>query len=252
MQLCPRRAKVPWPKLGDDTRREGWLRGIANSPETRAVRIVWTSEADMTILYLAGNELCRAIQEGKTERSLFWIRWILEEDTRMRKETKGPGLSKKERGYSSGKPKTDASYFVAELLMEVYKELSGKGLLRMNEEATELNRLFRGGEARMPVRGKKDCLGWMVLLCCEVPRWKVPAAPTLVEDPIRLSRAVEQSSAFFREVLRHPPLPATKQLKSSMARLVKERKKKVEKKEATLDDHFNAYEDALQAYLNRK
>jgi hypothetical protein len=249
MQLCPRRAKVPWPKVGENTKREGWLRGIANSPETRAVRVVWSSDGDMTSLFLAGNELCRSIQEGKTEQSLFWVKWMLEEDSRLKKETKGGGLTTKLRG-GVGKQKPDASFFIVDLLKEIYKEFSAKSLIRMNEEFAELYRLFVGGEPRMAPKEKRDCLGWMVLICCEVPRWKVPAAPTLVEDPMRLSRAVSQSSSFFREVLSHPPLPVNVQIKASMARITKQKTKK-QKTEGTLDDHFNAYEEALQAYLQR-
>jgi len=254
MQLCPRRAKVPWPKLGEDTKRDGWLRGVANSPETRAVRAVWSSDGDMPPLYLVGNELCRAIQEGRTEQSLFWVKWLLEEDARIRKDTKGHGLSTKERGVGAGssKSRTDASYFVGELLVEVYKEFSSKGMIRMGEEFAELYRLFRGGESRMAARGRRECLGWMVLLCCEVPRWKVPAAPTLVEDPMRLSRAVSQSSAFFREVLSNPALPVTSQIKASMARVAKEKKKKGTKPCETVEEHFAAYDEALNAYLSRK
>ena len=254
LQLCPRRARTPWPKIGDDTRREGWLRGVAGSPETRATRTVWTSEGDMPALYLVGNELCKAIQDGATERALFWVKWCLEEDGRLRKATKGSGLSTRERGpaTASAKARADAGYFLAALLSEIYKEFATKGLLRMNEEFQELIRLYRGGESRMPAKLRRDCLGLMILICAEVPRWKVPAAGSLVADPVRLSRAVGQGASFFHEVLAHTPLAPAAQLKSSMARAVKQKKTAVkEVKLATLDEHFDAYDAALDAYLSR-
>ena len=104
----------------------------------------------------------------------------------------------------------------------------------------------------MATRFRRDCLGFMALIVCEVPRWKVPAAPSLVADPLRLSRAVSQSSNFFREVLAHPSLAMEKQIKSTMTKL--EKKKKLtekDKKLTTLEEHFDAYDAAMEAYLNR-
>ena len=58
-----------------------------------------------------------------------------------------------------------------------------------------------------------DTIGIMIQILTDVPRWKVPAAPSLVSDTISLQRAVTQSEAFFKEVLMLPippkPLPAT-------------------------------------------
>ena len=125
----------------------------------------------------------------------------------------------------------------------------------MNEEFQELIRLFHGGENRMAARLKKDCLGLMAMICCEVPRWKVPAAPTLVEDPIRLARAVGASSQFFNEVLSYPPLPATQQLKAKMMKAAREKKAKnlteKEKKTLTMEEQFEAYDAVMEAYLNK-
>jgi hypothetical protein len=41
LQLCPKRSKIVWPKVDDNTKRPGWLRGVAGSPETLATRTVW-------------------------------------------------------------------------------------------------------------------------------------------------------------------------------------------------------------------
>jgi hypothetical protein len=82
-----------------------------------------------------------------------------------------------------------------------------------------------------------------------------------VEDPVRLSRAVAQSGSFFQEVLAHPPLPAGKQLKPNMTkapRTVKadtpanSAKATKAKKEQSMEDHFDAYDAVMEAYLNRQ
>ena len=254
LQLCPKRTKLVWPKLDPSTKRPGWLKGVSSAPETRVSRLVWNSDGDNLPLLYVANEVCKSVAEGSSESVLFWIRWILEEDARVRKETKGHGLSTRERGPStiSQKQRTEAGHFIAELLGEIYKELSSKNLVRMHEEFRELMRLWKGGEQRMATRFRRDCLGFMALIVCEVPRWKVPAAPSLVTDPLRLSRAVSQSSSFFREVLAHAPLAMEKQIKSTMTKL--EKKKKLtekDKKINSLEEHFDAYDAAMEAYLNR-
>jgi hypothetical protein len=179
----------------------------------------------------------------------------MEEDARIRKETKGHGMSTKERGIATGgKAKTEAGHFLASVLYEIYKELSSKNLIRMNEEFSELYRLWRGGEMRMAANLRRDCLGLMAIICCEVPRWKVPAAPSLVADPVRLSRAVSQCGSFFNEVLANP-MAAEKQIKASMTKAAKQRKAKAlserEKKELTMEDKFSEYDAVMEAYLNK-
>jgi len=256
LQLCPKRAKLVWPKIDENTKRHGWLRGVAGSPETRVTRTVWSSESDTPPLYLVSNELCKAVQDGAVERALFWIRWVMEEDARVRKETKGHGLTTKERGsaVTSQKLRSEAGHFVAAVLAEIYKELASKSMIRMNEEFNELYRLWRGGESRMATKLRRDCLGLMCMICCEVPRWKVPAAPSLVADPLRLSRAVSQCGSFFNEVLANSMAPAA-QLKPNMMKATKSRKSKAlsekEQKELTMEEKFSEYDAAMEAYLNK-
>jgi hypothetical protein len=254
IQLCPKKSKIVWPKVDPSTKRPGWLRGVAGSPEARATRAVWSSDGDSPSLYLVGNELCKAIADGASEKALFWIRWVLEEDVRVRKETKGNGLTTKERGTElSAKARTDAGHFIAAILTELYRDLAARGLVRMNEEFNELIRLYKGGEQRMANRFRKECLALMTLICCEVPKWKVPAAPTLVADPVRLSRAVGQSGGFFREVLAYKSL--AKPLKPNMTRAPRQKRTKEltekEKREMSMEEHFDAYDAAMEAYLNR-
>lgn len=227
---------------------------MAGSPETKATRAVWSSDSDTPPLYLVSNEICRAIQEGAQQRVLFWIRWLLEEDVRVRKETKGHGLSTKERGpaFLTQKSRTEAGHYVAELLFAVYKELAAKGAIRMHEEFREIYGLWQGGEKRMPTKFRKDCLALMALICCEVPRWKVPASQTLVADPVRLSRAVSQGGSFFNEVLANP---VKETIKASMTRATKQKKAKPltekEQRELTTEEKFSEYDRAMEAYLSK-
>lgn len=106
----------------------------------------------------------------------------------------------------------------------------------------------------MATKLRRDCLGLMTLICCEVPRWKVPAAPSLVADPVRLSRAVAQCGSFFNEVLAHSIAPEN-QLKQSMMRAARQKKSKAttekEQKEMTMEEKFSEYDAAMEAYLNK-
>jgi hypothetical protein len=250
LQLCPKKPTINWPKVDESTKKPGWLRGIASSPETKATRTIWSSQGDSTPLYLISNELCKAVQDGSTERALFWIRWAYEEDARIRKETKGPGLTKKERlMVGSNAQKTDVGLYFIGVLIEIYKELAEKQLVRMHEEVSEIARLWKSGEKRMASSNKKDLLALLVTICCEVPRWKVPAAPPLTQDPTRLARAVSQVPGFFQEVLAFKPLPVNSQLKPKMMQAPK--KKKEEVKTNPMDDHLAAYDAAMEAYLNK-
>jgi hypothetical protein len=88
----------------------------------------------------------------------------------------------------------------------------------------------------------------MILIVAEVPRWKVPAAPSLVKDPVQLSRAVAQGYRFFDEVLVYPP--CTGALKPG----TKPRKPKPiltdgAKKQQSLEDHLAAYDSIVNSYL---
>lgn len=252
LQLCPKRAKIVWPKIEENTKRAGWLRGAAGSPETRVTRATWSPESDTPPMYLVANEICKGIQEAAQSRVLFWIRWILEEDARIRKETKG-GLSTKERGPNvlSQKARTDVGFFIADLLFNIYKELAAAGI-RMHEEFRELYNLYRCSEKRMASSLRRDCLGLMALICCEVPRWKVPASQTLVADPVRLSRAVAQSGSFFREVLANP---MKTHIKANMTKIKKEKAPTKmtdkEKKALTEEEHYTEYDKVMELYLNK-
>lgn len=254
LQLCPKRASTPWPKVDDNTKRPGWLKGVASATETAATRRVWSSDTDSLPLYLISNELCRSIQEGSLEKALFWVRWTLEEDGRIRKETKGHGLTSKERGHviQSPKQRSEVGHYIAALLMEIYKDLATRNAVRMHEEFAELYRLWRCSEKRMAGAQRRDALALMLLICCEVPKWEVPATPTLVKDPVRLSRAVAQVPAFFREVLSYKASTTVSNKMTKAPRKVKEKPlTEKDKAKQVTDAHFDAYDAAMEAYLNK-
>jgi hypothetical protein len=251
LQLCPKRSKLVWPKVPGEAREEGWLRTVSQAPETAAVRRVYRHDGDNQSLLWAGCEICASIQEGNSARALFWVRWICDEDARLRRETKGTGLTRVERGppTMSTKGRTEAGHFVCALLAEIYKEFASKGQIRMHEEFQELIYLWRAGEPRIAARLRRDCLGWMVLALVEVPRLRVPAAPILIQDQTRLSRAVSQTSQFFREVLANPPLPPGKALKLTLSKAREKKVQNKEQKELTLEDQLNAFDAMIEAYL---
>lgn len=256
LQMCPKRAKLVWPSIPEEAKTggEAWLRTVTQAGETRAVTRVFSNEGDKQALLWVGCELCKAITEGNSERALFWIRWVLEEDARLRKESKGTGLTRVERGSSalSSKTRTEAGHFLCSLLAEVYKEFAARGMIRMHEEFQEFIFLWRGGESRLPSRLRRECLGWMAMICCEVPRWKVPAAPVLIQDSVKLSRAVGQCGQFFREILSFPALAAGKSLKISLAKAREGRKaSEKEGKMDSLESHLDAYDSMIEAYLNK-
>ena len=142
------------------------------------------------------------------------------------------------------------------LLLNIPADILINKIVNMNEEFQELYRLWRGSETRMANNLRRDCLGWMTMICTEVPKWKVPATPSLVQDPIRLSRAVSQGNIFFKEVLANPPLAPNQLIKQKMMKQIKKKKeaKKGNKslEDMNLEEHLEAMDAVLDAYLLSK
>ncbi len=210
LREAPRRTAITWPKVGSETHDGSWMRATLTEAvtETAAVRIVWRPEGDLSLLRTAGNYLCRAIGEGSTEKALFWVKWLLEEEVLTRKETKGASLSTIDRGPAtlSSRQRRDVSFFIIQLYGEIYKELAIKGVVRMNEEFNALVTLWCSPPKGRGATAKKQILALLTQILCEVPRWKVPAAPALIADPIYISNAVKQVPKFFGEVLAYEPV----------------------------------------------
>lgn len=252
---CPRRSKLPWPKVGPETHRDGWLRSAqSNATETEVVKKVYKSSNDLYPLHTVSCEIVKAFGESATERALFWVKWLIDEDSRLRKENYGAGLSTLDRGppHLKGKAKTDVQYYLLQLFAESYKELAARQLLRMTEEFQCMLDLFKANDSRIGSKQRKDLLALFVQMLCEVPKWKVPAAPSLIKDPVVMSRAVSQSPNFFREVLSYPRV-ATLGRGKSLFTSAKQSTSQINKakKGMTVQTQLEAYEAAMNAYLNK-
>jgi hypothetical protein len=245
LREVPRRSKVAWPKVGPETHRDGWLRTASSAADTAVLRRVWKAEGDLSSLRIAGAELLQAITEGSTEKTLFWMRWLFEEEALMKKATKGACMTSIGRGPASSK---EIGSFIAELFTESYKDYKQRSILRMDEEFQVLGRLWEGADTRISPSARKSILCIMAQILCEVPRWKVAAAPALIKDPVQVSRAVTQSTKFFNEVLAHPAVAnATKVQKLFRCKGEADKKKKVT---SAVDAKLSAYEAAMESWMN--
>lgn len=236
---APTRSVVSWPKVGPETHNEGWLKAAASATESAVVRKVWRPEGDTAVLRTAGSELCKAITDGSTEKALFWVKWLFEEEGRIKKDVKGASLTTVDRG---GKKASGTGGFIINLYGEIYKELAAKQLVRMHEEFQALMNTWRTPDVGLG-SAKKYILVLMTQILCEVPRWKVPAAPSLIKDPVAMSRAIREVPKFFREVLAYDPVrvPILKGFKVKA-----EKAKKVE-----TVNQMDAFDRALEAYFAR-
>jgi len=248
LREIPRRPKLVWPKVGPETHREGWIYKVSSAAETAAVQKVWKREGDLPVLRLAGNELLSAVKDGSTEKTLYWIRWILDEDASMKKENRGASLTTVHRGTGGG---SDVGNYIAELFLEAYRDLARQSLIRMNEEFLCLIQLWRGQDARITPSGRKQILALLGQIVSEVPRWKVPAAPSLIKDPVQVSRAVNQSYKFFHEVLVYPRIAQTKQLEKLFKAKGPATAKPKDEKTLSMEDKIDAYDRVVNAYFNK-
>lgn len=206
IQNCPKKTKTKIPSVPPDTHEnDNWLRSVLRTTDKMAVRKVYQRNSDLEQMLHAGNEMVYAIQEGATERALFWTKWLLEEDAIIKKKF-GTGLTTIERGPAHLKPqqKSSVGFYIIAILAEVYKEFAEKGMLRMHEEFQALLDIYRSIDFKITQRKKLDTIAVMIQILTDVPKWKVPAAPSLVPDQTKLQRAVSQTEPFFREVLMLP------------------------------------------------
>ena len=205
---------------------------------------VWQRNGDLEPLLHAGNEMVYAITEGATERALFWVKWLLEEDSLTKKKF-GTGLTTLERGPPHLKPaqRSSVGYYLIAVLAEVYKEYAEKGMVRMHEEFQALLDLYRAPDASQ--KRKTDTMSVMIQILTDVPKWKVPAAPSLVQDQKVLERAVGQAEAFFREVL---ALPLPSKLLPPRVTGLKQKKAKEPSKEEQLQQRLELINQATMSF----
>lgn len=247
---CPRRAPMKWPAVSPETHNEDWIRTAKQAPDVGAVSRVWKHTNDMPQMRTAACEIVKACTDGATEKALFWVRWLLEEDGHIRKQNNGVGLSTLERGPAtvSSKKRTDMGYFLLAVFAEVYKDLAAREAVRMHEEFQALLDIWRSGSVPLTAKQKREILGLIVLLLAEVPRWKVPAAPSLIKDPVQMSRAVGQAHRFFAEVLAYAPV-AKAAIKAGAKKKPAKKITESAKKQLDLEQHLAAYDQAVSSYL---
>jgi hypothetical protein len=198
-----RRPGLKMPKVPPESHNEEWVRGATReAPSSAAVGRVFKGNQDLAVLRRVGDEFAKACADGATEKAFWWLKWCFEEDARMRRDG-GGSLSTLDRGPIGwgAKQRSHVGFYLAAVLTEIYKELIPKFNLRMNEEFIALLQLYSLPNKRLSASRRMQLLCLAIQIVCEVPRWKVPAAPALVKDPVALERAVGHAESFFREVL---------------------------------------------------
>jgi len=251
IQECPKKTKMKMPNVPPETHQnDNWLRSVLRTTDRLSVRKVYVRNVDLEQMLHAGNELVYSIQEGATERGLFWIKWLLEEDAIVKK-LHGYGLTTIERGSAQLKPaqRTSVGYYIVNILAEVYKEFAEKGMLRMNEEFQGLIDLYRSTDLRITQKNRIDTLALMVQILIDVPKWKVPAAPSLVQDQQKLQRVVSQSDIFFKEVLM---LPLPKKLLPATVSGLKSKKPVNESKQQNLKKHLALMDEVAMDFYKMR
>ena len=245
---APKSHKIVWPKVGVETHNLDWFKSVTSAQPTEIVNKVWNSDGDLRILYFLGNEIVKSASEYSCERLLFWIKWGFEEEAKLKKENAHSALTTVDRS-STGKGKGEVSYYFLSLLAEIYKELSHKNMIRMNEEFQSLIDIFRSSDLKFTMSFKKNLLALIAQIVCEVPRWKVPAANALIKDPVVLTRTLPQCSKFFVEVLQYPSVAS-----QNLNKLFKS-KGKIEKKKDTkklsMEEQFEAFDKAMEDYMKK-
>jgi len=247
LQSCPKKSKPKWPPVPDNTHdNETWLRSVLRTTDKAAVRKVWQRNTDLEPMLHAGNEMVFAITEGATERALFWAKWLMEEDA-LTKKRHGQGLTTLERGppHLKSAQKSAVGYYLIAILAEVYKEFAEKGMVRMHEEFQSLLDLYRSPDPRNNQRRKMDTMAVMIQILTDVPKWKVPAAPSLVTDPQKLERMTSQAETFYREVLQ---LPIPSKLLPATVTGLKQKKAKEPNKEEKLKQQLEMMDQAVMSF----
>ena len=249
-----RRTKVALPKIHFSCFNDAWL-SEARSTRTnfQPVQRVFNQQKDSQSMAIAANEIAKAVEDGGTEAALFWMRWLLDTDAGLKK-TKGQGLSTLQRGPAGwpDKMRTSVGFFLANLAAEIYKDLAARGKIRMNEEFIAIVDLYRFPNKRiLTTRRRLDLLCLMFQLLCEVPRWRVPAAPVLVKDPIVMRKGLVHLENFFREVLAYkmPMIDIMKEAKKVKQQMKK--KNTINTKQSVLENRLAAYDAAVNDFMSK-
>jgi len=250
VQTLPRKGKLIWPKVPEETHAPTWFQTVPQARESEAVLKVWNLQNDQPIMRIVGNHILQACEEVNIDKALFWLKWLLDEDKRIRNQGIGYTLTTSKRS-GSGSVKTDKAeigYFIAAILAEAYKDLARRNLVRMHEEFQCLLDLWKGKQSRTTSRQKQECLALMIQIISEVPRWKIPAAQPLIKDPILMSRAVQQSVRFFQEVVQKPSVVSV--VPKDIVGVYK-KPPKASDKPTTVEDQMRLMDEMVMAFIQR-
>ena len=250
VQTLPRKGKLIWPKVPEETHAPTWFQTVPQSRESEAVLKVWNLQNDQPIMRIVGNHILQACEEVNIDKALFWLKWLLDEDKRIRNQGIGYTLTTSKRS-GSGSVKTDKAeigYFIAAILAEAYKDLARRNLVRMHEEFQCLLDLWKGKQSRTTSRQKQECLALMIQIISEVPRWKIPAAQPLIKDPILMSRAVQQSVRFFQEVVQKPSVVSV--VPKDIVGVYK-KPPKASDKPTSVEDQMRLMDEMVMAFIQR-
>ena len=253
LRSCPRRPALKMPKVPPSSHTDEWIRTTTTTTApTAVIGKVFNGTYDLQVVKRVGDEFVKACNEGATEKALFWMKWLLEEDARLKKETKG-SLSNQERGPAGwpNKFRCHIGFFIVNVLIEIYKELAAKQAIRMNDEFKTILNLYSNPKKILSQKRRQDLLSLAIQIVCEVPRWKIPAAPSLVKDPVALERAVSHSESFFREVLAYdPPIgDLMKESKKSAKIAIVKGKTTKQLHQMNVEEHLAAYDAVIDNWL---
>lgn len=222
LQMCPKRMKTKYPTVPPETlQNEAWLRSMLRTTDKSSVRKVWNRATDQEQMLHAGNEMVYAITEASSQASLYWPRWLIDEDTLVKKQY-GTGLSTANRCASS-KNGTHMGYYIINVLVELYKEFAVTCNLRAHEEVHALVTIYRDPDTSQ--KHKNDIIAIIIQLLIDMPRMKVAACVPLVKDPGTLQRILQTSGHFFEELLRLPALQKPLPQKISGLKVAKKKDK---------------------------
>ena len=251
IRSCIRKPPLKIPKVPAETHSDEWVRSsTGGAPPSSAVAKVFRSGSEPGVLKKVGDEIAKACSEGATEKALFWMKWLYDEEAMIRRESMGT-FTPVERGPSSlnEKARRHVGFFIAALCAEIYKEMAAGQKVRMNEEYSALLKLFANPNKLLSQKRRMEILVLLIQILCEVPKWKIPAAPSLVSDPVVLERALGHVNGFFREVLKYdPPVGniAKEAKKGNKATVVHRKMNAKQEKLAKVENQMAAYDAVLQ------
>ncbi len=248
-RLCNRKPALKWPRVPPETHTDAWVSSIFDKvPDSPLVRRVWAQGLDARIALRAGNEFVAAVNAGSTEKALFFVKWLLEEEAHVRKSMKS-FLCAQGRGPSTLKERQRKSVgmYILAIAAEIYRDIAARGKIKMGEEFQALMQLYANPDKRLSAKRRNDILILIVQILCEVPRMAVPSAPVLVADQAGLLRALNHSETFFREVLVYDAPSAAIQKELKKKKVVKGEKvlSAKEKKELKMKEQMEAMDSMV-------